>query len=182
MIFYISKNSLLRYQVLTGKCNVFLNFQLASVTKQAPFGNIEALEDYAEKSVSSVYYLTLQCLGKYCTACDGTIQWPFKVSFPLEETQKVAYFDTQRRIWEIHSLLYFCTPFCFIIFLIYFGQLILGIKDVHADHAASHIGKAQGIVTMLRAIPHNAERSYCCVPVQSLIEVGTVILSQVKYL
>ena len=57
---------------------VFFNFQLANVTKQTPFGNIEALEDYAEKSVSSVYYLTLQCLGKYCTACDGTIQWPFK--------------------------------------------------------------------------------------------------------
>ena len=90
MIFYISKNSLLRCQVLTGKCNVFLNFQLANVTKQAPFGNIEALEDYAEKSVSSVYYLTLQCLGKYCTSCDGTIQWPFKVSFLLEETKKVA--------------------------------------------------------------------------------------------
>ena len=50
-----------------------------------------------------------------------------------------------------------------------------------ADHAASHIGKAQGIVTMLRAIPHNAQRSYCCVPVQSLIEVSTVTLNPVKY-
>ena len=52
---------------------------------------------------------------------------------------------------------------------------------MHADHAASHIGKAQGIVTMLRAIPHNAQRSYCCVPVQSLIEVSTVTLNPVKY-
>lgn len=25
-----------------------------------------------------------------------------------------------------------------------------GIKNVHADHAASHLGKAQGLVNMLR--------------------------------
>ncbi|PNJ44397.1 NDUFAF6 isoform 16, partial [Pongo abelii] len=30
--------------------------------------------------------------------------------------------------------------------LLYLTLEILGIKDLHADHAASHIGKAQGIV------------------------------------
>lgn len=27
---------------------------------------------------------------------------------------------------------------------------VAGIKDVHADHAASHLGKAQGITNILR--------------------------------
>lgn len=30
----------------------------------------------------------------------------------------------------------------------------MGVKDLNADHAASHLGKAQGLTTLLRAIPH----------------------------
>ena len=91
MIFYISKNSLLRCQVLTEKCNVFFsNFQLANVTKQTPFGNIEALEDYAEKSVSSVYYLTLQCLGKHCT----------HVIIPFNSLLRSASFWKKLKKWQ----------------------------------------------------------------------------------
>ncbi|XP_047109050.1 NADH dehydrogenase (ubiquinone) complex I, assembly factor 6 isoform X1 [Schistocerca piceifrons] len=34
----------------------------------------------------------------------------------------------------------------------------LGIKNIHADHAASHLGKAQGLTNMVRSVPHCAER------------------------
>lgn len=39
-----------------------------------------------------------------------------------------------------------------------------GLKDVHADHAASHIGKAQGIVTCLRATPYHSSRRKVYLP------------------
>lgn len=39
-----------------------------------------------------------------------------------------------------------------------------GVKDVHADHAASHIGKAQGIVTCLRATPYHSSRRKVYLP------------------
>ncbi|OXU22939.1 hypothetical protein TSAR_002272 [Trichomalopsis sarcophagae] len=32
-----------------------------------------------------------------------------------------------------------------------------GIKDVDTDHFASHLGKAHGIVTLIRSVPHNAK-------------------------
>ncbi|XP_031572285.1 NADH dehydrogenase (ubiquinone) complex I, assembly factor 6-like isoform X2 [Actinia tenebrosa] len=45
-----------------------------------------------------------------------------------------------------------------------------GIKDVHADHAASHIGKAVGIVTLLRAAPYLANRRKVYIPNDILIK------------
>ncbi|XP_052002486.1 NADH dehydrogenase (ubiquinone) complex I, assembly factor 6-like [Xyrauchen texanus] len=39
-----------------------------------------------------------------------------------------------------------------------------GVKNVHADHAASHIGKAQGILTCLRATPYNSSRRKVYLP------------------
>ncbi|XP_015608385.1 NADH dehydrogenase (ubiquinone) complex I, assembly factor 6 [Cephus cinctus] len=39
-----------------------------------------------------------------------------------------------------------------------------GIQNIHADHAASHLGKAHGIVTLLRSIPHNAQRRVIVLP------------------
>lgn len=39
-----------------------------------------------------------------------------------------------------------------------------GVKNVHADHAASHIGKAQGIVTCLRATPYHSSRRKVYLP------------------
>ncbi|KAM4601494.1 NADH dehydrogenase (ubiquinone) complex I, assembly factor 6 [Polymixia lowei] len=48
--------------------------------------------------------------------------------------------------------------------LIYLLLECLGVKDVHADHAASHIGKAQGIVTCLRATPYNSSRRKVYLP------------------
>ncbi|XP_029307734.1 NADH dehydrogenase (ubiquinone) complex I, assembly factor 6 isoform X4 [Cottoperca gobio] len=48
--------------------------------------------------------------------------------------------------------------------LIYLLLECLGVKNVHADHAASHIGKAQGIVTCLRATPHHSSRRKVYLP------------------
>lgn len=39
-----------------------------------------------------------------------------------------------------------------------------GVKNVHADHAASHVGKAQGIVTCLRAVPYHSSRRRVYLP------------------
>ncbi|TPX31302.1 hypothetical protein SmJEL517_g05316 [Synchytrium microbalum] len=45
--------------------------------------------------------------------------------------------------------------------LLYLQLEALGLKDVHADHAASHIGKALGITTLLRATPfHIRDRRF----------------------
>ncbi|XP_040021911.1 NADH dehydrogenase (ubiquinone) complex I, assembly factor 6 isoform X1 [Gasterosteus aculeatus] len=48
--------------------------------------------------------------------------------------------------------------------LIYLLLESLGLKNVHADHAASHIGKAQGIVTCLRATPYHSSRRRVYLP------------------
>lgn len=65
------------------------------------FTSLDSLEQYAEQSVSTVYYLILE-------GCD--------------------------------------------------------VRNVHADHAASHLGKAQGIVQQLRAIPHARRLGFVPVP------------------
>ncbi|AWP15825.1 putative NADH dehydrogenase (ubiquinone) complex I assembly factor 6 isoform 2 [Scophthalmus maximus] len=48
--------------------------------------------------------------------------------------------------------------------LIYLLLECLGLKNVHADHAASHIGKAQGITTCLRATPYHSSRRKVYLP------------------
>ncbi|XP_077431140.1 NADH dehydrogenase (ubiquinone) complex I, assembly factor 6 isoform X2 [Vanacampus margaritifer] len=48
--------------------------------------------------------------------------------------------------------------------LLYLLLESLGVKDVHADHAASHVGKAHGIVTCLRAAPHHSGRRRVYLP------------------
>ncbi|XP_004680071.1 PREDICTED: NADH dehydrogenase (ubiquinone) complex I, assembly factor 6 [Condylura cristata] len=48
--------------------------------------------------------------------------------------------------------------------LLYLTLETLGIRDLHADHAASHIGKAQGIVTCLRATPYHSSRRRVFLP------------------
>ncbi|XP_043835667.1 NADH dehydrogenase (ubiquinone) complex I, assembly factor 6 isoform X1 [Dromiciops gliroides] len=48
--------------------------------------------------------------------------------------------------------------------LLYLTLEVLGIRDLHADHAASHIGKAQGIVTCLRATPYHISRRKVFLP------------------
>ncbi|XP_078480602.1 NADH dehydrogenase (ubiquinone) complex I, assembly factor 6-like isoform X2 [Lampetra planeri] len=53
--------------------------------------------------------------------------------------------------------------------LLYLLLECLGVKDVHADHAASHIGKAHGIVTCLRATPYHSSRRKVYLPVDICI-------------
>ncbi|XP_074919216.1 NADH dehydrogenase (ubiquinone) complex I, assembly factor 6 isoform X2 [Chelonoidis abingdonii] len=48
--------------------------------------------------------------------------------------------------------------------LLYLTLEMLGVRDIHADHAASHIGKAQGIVTCLRATPYHSKRRKVFLP------------------
>ncbi|XP_034102603.1 NADH dehydrogenase (ubiquinone) complex I, assembly factor 6 homolog [Drosophila albomicans] len=47
-----------------------------------------------------------------------------------------------------------------------------GIKDLQVDHAASHLGKAQGIAILLRAIPHAGRQQAVCVPLEVLVKHG----------
>ncbi|XP_078690005.1 NADH dehydrogenase (ubiquinone) complex I, assembly factor 6-like [Branchiostoma floridae x Branchiostoma belcheri] len=56
--------------------------------------------------------------------------------------------------------------------VLYLTLEILGIKDVHADHAASHIGKAIGICTALRAAPYLANRRRVFLPMDVMIQCG----------
>nr|XP_016995128.2 NADH dehydrogenase (ubiquinone) complex I, assembly factor 6 homolog [Drosophila takahashii] len=47
-----------------------------------------------------------------------------------------------------------------------------GVRDLQVDHAASHLGKAQGIATMLRAIPLAGRQQAVCVPLEVLVRHG----------
>ncbi|XP_029638160.1 NADH dehydrogenase (ubiquinone) complex I, assembly factor 6 isoform X1 [Octopus sinensis] len=75
--------------------------------KENPFTSIKNMEDYAEKTVSSLHYLLLECLG---------------------------------------------------------------IKNVHADHVSSHIGKAYGIITQLRGVPYHGSKRKVYLPLDVLIK------------
>lgn len=54
--------------------------------------------------------------------------------------------------------------------LLYLVLQSLGIQDVHADHAASHIGKSQGIVNLIRGIPLLAQRRDVLIPMELTIK------------
>ncbi|XP_030109763.1 NADH dehydrogenase (ubiquinone) complex I, assembly factor 6 isoform X4 [Mus musculus] len=56
--------------------------------------------------------------------------------------------------------------------LLYLTLEVLGVKDLHADHAASHIGKAQGIVTCLRATPYHSSRRQVFLPMDVCVQHG----------
>lgn len=48
-----------------------------------------------------------------------------------------------------------------------------GIKNVHTDHSASHLGKAQGIVNLLRSVKFQSRSKYCIpVPQEILMRHG----------
>ncbi|XP_056261936.1 NADH dehydrogenase (ubiquinone) complex I, assembly factor 6 isoform X2 [Pseudoliparis swirei] len=56
--------------------------------------------------------------------------------------------------------------------LIYLLLECLGVRNVHADHAASHVGKAQGIVTCLRATPYHSGRRKVYLPMDLCMQHG----------
>ncbi|XP_034951301.1 NADH dehydrogenase (ubiquinone) complex I, assembly factor 6 isoform X1 [Chelonus insularis] len=43
------------------------------------------------------------------------------------------------------------------------------IKDIHVDHMASHLGKAQGIITLIRSIPYHAQKRIMVLPQDILL-------------
>ncbi|XP_014210744.1 NADH dehydrogenase (ubiquinone) complex I, assembly factor 6 [Copidosoma floridanum] len=45
-----------------------------------------------------------------------------------------------------------------------------GTKDVHTDHYASHLGKAHGIVTLIRSVPYNAQKRKMVLPQDILMK------------
>lgn len=45
-----------------------------------------------------------------------------------------------------------------------------GIKDIHTDHFASHLGKAHGIVNLIRSVPHNARKKSIVLPQDILMK------------
>lgn len=51
------------------------------------------------------------------------------------------------------------------------GTFFVGVKDVQADHAASHLGKAIGVVTLLRATPFHGSRGKVYIPSDVMIKV-----------
>ena len=48
-----------------------------------------------------------------------------------------------------------------------------GVQDVTADHAASHLGKAQTIVMLLRAAPYYRSRRQVSIPMDILMRVSS---------
>lgn len=54
--------------------------------------------------------------------------------------------------------------------LLYLLLEALGIKDVQVDHAASHLGKSKGLVTLLRGLPYNAMNRRVMIPQELLIK------------
>ncbi|XP_071477794.1 NADH dehydrogenase (ubiquinone) complex I, assembly factor 6-like [Diadema antillarum] len=50
--------------------------------------------------------------------------------------------------------------------VLYLTLQVLGVKDIHADHAASHIGKSHGIVNLIRGIPYLAQKRNVLVPME----------------
>lgn len=48
----------------------------------------------------------------------------------------------------------------------------VGIVSVHADHVASHLGKAQGITNLLRGLPHHCTRRSVPLPQSVLLQHG----------
>ncbi|CAH1183275.1 unnamed protein product [Phaedon cochleariae] len=45
-----------------------------------------------------------------------------------------------------------------------------GVQNIEADHAASHLGKAQGIIQQLRSIPHAKHLNFISIPQEILVK------------
>lgn len=89
-------------------------------------------------------------LGKAIKRHKLTKRWLMKI---IEEREKDLDDKPYRNIQELESYAENTQSS-----LLYLTLEILGVKDIHADHAASHIGKAQGILTCLRATPYHSHR------------------------
>lgn len=48
--------------------------------------------------------------------------------------------------------------------------MLTGIENIHADHAASHLGKAHGIVNLIRSVPYHAQQRVVALPQDVLLQ------------
>jgi NADH dehydrogenase [ubiquinone] 1 alpha subcomplex assembly factor 6 len=55
----------------------------------------------------------------------------------------------------------------------------MGIRDINADHAASHIGKALGLMTIIKALPYNARVRQLNLPMDVTVRVRAILLLNV---
>lgn len=56
-----------------------------------------------------------------------------------------------------------------------YNMLSSGVRNVRADHAASHVGKAHGFATLVRAIPFHARRRNVYLPYDLMIKVRSLV-------
>ncbi|KNC85360.1 hypothetical protein SARC_02452 [Sphaeroforma arctica JP610] len=56
--------------------------------------------------------------------------------------------------------------------LLYLSLQCVGVSDIHADHAASHLGKTEGIITLLRGVQYHARRRKVFLPMDQLLAAG----------
>jgi NADH dehydrogenase [ubiquinone] 1 alpha subcomplex assembly factor 6 len=56
--------------------------------------------------------------------------------------------------------------------LLYLTLQTLGVENVSSDHAASHVGKAEAIVTLLRAVPYHRSRRVVLLPMDIITRHG----------
>jgi NADH dehydrogenase [ubiquinone] 1 alpha subcomplex assembly factor 6 len=65
--------------------------------------------------------------------------------------------------------------------LLYLHLEALGIKNIKADHAASHAGKAIGIATILRATPRNLQKGAIFLPLDILSKHSVVAENVIRH-
>lgn len=67
------------------------------------------------------------------------------------------------------------TPVC-----TYCHIYLSGVKDVQADHTASHLGKAIGVVTLLRSTPFHGNKGKVYMPNNVMMKVKNVFDNNVQ--
>jgi len=55
------------------------------------------------------------------------------------------------------------------------------VKNLEVDHAASHLGKAIGLTTFVRSIPHNAQKRRVLIPQELLVKHGVSQEQFIRY-
>ena len=48
--------------------------------------------------------------------------------------------------------------------------MLTGVENIHAIHAASHLGKAHGIVNVIRSVMYDAQRKIVALPQDMLLQ------------
>ncbi|CAJ0958715.1 unnamed protein product [Ranitomeya imitator] len=153
------------------------------------YRNLQELETYAENTQSSLLYLTLETLDMYCSttgeyflrqlmpgnrSCryrtrddpNSKLRHPYQTPTVWSRTQKT---DITRKSMILTLRYRYTKRLTNDKDQRYDLAVIVGVRDVHADHAASHIGKAQGIITCLRAVPFHSSKRQVFLPVDICI-------------